>query len=349
MPYYLIYFSLFCYSIYSISKNRNGQIAGSLFALLLALLASLRYDTGTDFNAYQSIWNTTSALNFSFATYEYVEPGFLLVNSLLKAVYKGDFLYFSFYAFTTIMFLYVGLKKLKLNVVFVIFLYYCLFYFAFTFNAMRQALAMAMFVYSLNFLVKGKMKEYFLLNILAMCFHLSSIVYIFFGAIWFFDISKKYFVFSIFLPLIALFIYISGLGYEVFNFFTSALGKPSTYLSEWKEEISIIQWASRIVMLAAISFFTLKHQENKFISSLGFFYIIGFSLYILFADVAMLSSRLNMAFRIVEIIIAGLLLIEYRTISNKFFVFFVFMIPYSIQFLINASNPDNQYILRATF
>ncbi|SDK79724.1 EpsG family protein [Modicisalibacter muralis] len=272
-----------------------------------------------------------------------------MVNSLLKAVYKGDFLYFSFYAFATIMFLYVGLKKLKINLVFVMLLYYCLFYFAFTFNAMRQALAMAMFVYSLNFLIKGKVKEYFLLNILAMCFHVSSIVYIFFGAIWFFDISKKHFVFSIFLPLITLFIYISGLGYEVFSFFTSALGKPSTYLSEWKEEISVNQWASRIVMLIAISFFTLKHQENKLISSLGFFYIIGFSLYILFADVAMLSSRLNMAFRIVEIIIAGLLLIEYRTISNKFFVFLVFMIPYSIQFLINASNPDNQYILRSAF
>lgn len=349
MPYYLMYFSLFCYSIFAISKNRNGPIAGAIFAFLLALLASLRYDTGTDFNAYQSIWNTTQALNFSFTIYNYIEPGFLVVNSLLKAIYKGDFIYFTFYAFATLALLYFGLKKLKLNLIFVIFLYYCLFYFAFTFNAMRQALAMAIFVYSISYLVKGQIKEFFLLNILAMCFHVSSAVYMFLGFIWLLNVTKKHLVFSIFLPLISLFIYLSGLGYEAFSFFTSALGKPPTYLNDWKETISIMQWVSRILMLVAISFFTLKHHEDKLLVSLGFFYIIGFSLYVLFADVAMLSSRLNMAFRIVEIIMAGVLLVKYKTISNKFFVFFVFMIPYSIQFIINVANPDNQYILRSAF
>lgn len=350
MLYYTIFFLLLVTSFFSVLTNGKGHYVGAFFALLLASVAALRYGSGTDFYTYQAIWNSAHIFNFTLNfSYDYLEPGFLILNSLLKIIYGGDFLFFLVYAFITFAFLYFGLRRLPLNLIFPLFLYFCLFYFAFTINAMRQALAMAIFVYSLSFLIAGHSKKFFLLNILAVSFHLSSIIYILFGVLWMFNITKRSLALSLYFPLVALFLYLTGISYEIFKFITSILGKPSYYLDSWVETISVTQWLSRILLFAVVYFFTLHFHKDKILASLGLFYVVGFSLYILFADVAMLSSRVNMTFRVTEIIIAGILVMKHERLSSKLFIFAVFFIPYSAQFFINVMNPDNEFIMRTMF
>lgn len=79
---------------------------------------------------------------------DYLEPGFRYFVSILKIFTESTVAFFLTMAAVTLGFLYAGLKKIpEINIFLAISLYLMIFFMPYTINAMRQAVAMSIFIY----------------------------------------------------------------------------------------------------------------------------------------------------------------------------------------------------------
>jgi hypothetical protein len=351
---YVLVYSLLLYfasiSFYSDSYKRKGYLAATT---ILILLAAFRYNTGTDFDTYLRIWNGISPFSFSFDLgYSYLEPGFVFFTSILKLIYSGDVIFFGVYAALTLGILTYALYKLELNVVAGLLIYFCFFYFVYAFNGMRQGLTMSIFVYSLVFLKKEEQKKYYFLNLLGVFFHYSSIIYLILGFLLFVNISKRHLVILvIMITLGGLVAYLTNaaelLTKFVFNRFME--GKVEGYFSSYKESTSLITFIPRVTLLLWIIFCTIRLSPDRMITGIVLFYSAGFAIYLSLLDFNYLNARINMLFRITDIVLALLFINKVKKPRNKLFIFLFFLIIYTTYFINNILTPENIYTLRSSF
>ena len=353
MIYLVVYLYLLGLSLRSFYSNYYIAKGYIHVAILLIVLASLRYGTGTDFQTYLVIWsgipNISSLFNLSNF---YLEPGFVVLSSILKTIYSGDFIFFSAYACLTLGLLTYALLKLNLNIVAGLLLYFCLFYFAYAFNGMRQALSMSIFIFSLVSLKEGEKKNYYLINFIGLLFHYSSIVYLIFGFIFFWEISKqRILIYAIIFLLAGTAAYLTNvvelsIKFIFNNFFQSKL---STYFVNFKEQTTLVEFLPRLFLFGWIIFCFIRLPENKMLTALFLFYTLGFAFYISLLDFSMLNTRINMLFRVTEIVIALLLIGSVEKIHNKILVYSGFLLVYTLHLYANISIEANNYILRSSF
>ena len=91
-------------------------------------------------------------------------------------------------------------------------------------------------------------------------------------------------------------------------------------------------------------FFAINlEKKNRQILSLFNVYWFGYLLYIVFIDNNMISTRFNMFFRILEIVLVPLIVSAYSVKFNKNTVFVLFLIPCFILFYYSSIFMDNNY------
>jgi hypothetical protein len=307
---------------------------------------------GTDFFTYRHIWNGIKLFNTSLNVgYGYLEKGFLYTCALLKYLSTSDFLFFSFYAFITLYFLFKGLKKLNYNLSIGIFLYFCLFYFAYLFNAIRQAFAMSLFIFSLNYLFKKQYILYIFINIIGALFHSSGYFYIIIVPL--IIQFKKY---NEILTLSALLIGI--VGYKL-NFAGNLLfiimrllgneGFVRVYSEKFNESTSFIQLLSRLYLFFLIYYLIKNFKDNPVMVFCYYMTLISFVLYLLLYNYNMIATRINMGFRILELIAILEAIKKTKYKLNKFMYLFLLLFPYTLQFITSITLEDNYYYVRNLF
>jgi hypothetical protein len=164
-------------SVLSNKAIKHSNIISLLFLIVLIFLASIRYRTGSDYLSYVSIWNDITPFYDGETGREYLEPGFRYFVSILKMFTSETSIFFFSMAFLTLAVLYSGLKKIEyLNIYVAISLYFMIFYMPYTFNAMRQAVAMSIFIYSLIYIINNDFKKVLFLSLLAASFHLTGLL-----------------------------------------------------------------------------------------------------------------------------------------------------------------------------
>lgn len=194
--YLLSFFSstLFIYVGGKMDTNNNDAIINLckkiiyllliLIALLIpSLLAGLRdYSIGTDvltygnywfnkalfndFNTYVN-WATSSSIGYLYATFNYI---------VSKFTTNPHWFYF-IYNFMENMIVYIAIRKNKdiLNVPIAMIIYYFLFY-NLLLNILRQGMALALILLSVNYIRKEQNIKYFLCLFIAYLFHSSAII-----------------------------------------------------------------------------------------------------------------------------------------------------------------------------
>ncbi|MGA2248343.1 MAG: EpsG family protein [Verrucomicrobiota bacterium] len=157
--------------------SRKYWLKGSFGVLFLFL--ALRYDYGNDYNAYHQSFleiNQPGVSN-SPSEYLYFEPGWVLLCYLFEP--------FGFFAMIAVLALFNCFIYYRFTINYVPPTYFWLAVFLYVFDpgfmlthssAMRQSIAIGLFIYSIDFLVKKKALHYCLCISFAALFHASALI-----------------------------------------------------------------------------------------------------------------------------------------------------------------------------
>ncbi|HAW57533.1 MAG TPA: hypothetical protein DCX03_00735 [Bacteroidales bacterium] len=160
----------------------------SLVWVLLGIISAFRYNVGTDYVSYEEMFNGV-ATNTLPAVWISKEKGFLW---LLEFVHMLGGNFQAICLITTVMimcFSYYGFKfilKDKPDYLPLLTLLYISGFYFFSLNAIRQSIAVSIFIFSVRYIYEQKPVKYFMLVLMAFFFHKSAIIL--FPLYWFLNI-----------------------------------------------------------------------------------------------------------------------------------------------------------------
>ncbi|MFP7655879.1 EpsG family protein [Chryseobacterium proteolyticum] len=201
MIYLLVFIYLFLLSIFfdffKVKGPRNFFYYLSM--IILILIAGLRWRVGGDSLIYQDKFETFIFPIFQFTKIKFLEigwePGYLLVNSLSKSIVP-EFWFFQLLQsifINTILFRFF--KRYTPYYFTAILLYGIFYYFYFNMEILREIIPICIFInWMYPALEKKDYKKYYLLNVILLFFHISTVVLLlipFFGR---FKLNRKGFI-----------------------------------------------------------------------------------------------------------------------------------------------------------
>lgn len=188
LPYLLVFlFSLINLIIYDTLKREN-QYGQQFFLFLsffsLILLSSLRDPSvGTDTYTYLLIWgNSPSELSDLIEQSTlFNEPAFYLLSYLTKYIsvefFNGSNIpFFMCIAFIVLVLSYSSIIQYSQFIVFSLFLFLMLGFYTFHFNGVRQSITIAIFIYSIRFIINGNFQRYLVCILIGFLIHKSMLI-----------------------------------------------------------------------------------------------------------------------------------------------------------------------------
>lgn len=159
----------------SVKKNFDKlviTISKIMTLLIPSFFAGVRYGIGTDYYSYEKIFE-----NLKYGKFSRTEIGYKLINYIVAKLGGNVQAVFFIISFFTIFFVFTALidNKDKLNVGYGM-LIFMLLYYQFSYNCLRQALSIAISLFSFKYIVKRDFIKFFLITILSISFHINGIV-----------------------------------------------------------------------------------------------------------------------------------------------------------------------------
>lgn len=327
MSYFIIVGIMLFFSII-LEKFRTVDlkvIAYIVLVFILVFFVGLRGDVDPDYASYKDIFYSAkvkSEVN--------VEPLFLYFNKII--IYLG--MEFQWVIFLMALFS-ITLKitfffKYSKNFAFSVLIYYCSMFFLYDFIAIRQALAMALFMISIPYLIERKLFHYAVFIIFASFIHLSALVLL---PLYFF-IHYSYnkillYVVLIFATLTSVFKVDIQLVSLALNYI-SLPGFASNKLDVYTQEDVFAALSLRQLLLGFIFVFFISKKDDKIIQVLLNIYILGIVVGTLFNEVPQLSFRLKAYFLWTESVLVVYYIYKIFKNNNflKFLAYFVLTILY---------------------
>lgn len=167
-----------------VSNSKPGTFYLIFIMLSFSLMMGLRYDVGTDYFAYQEGF----IYNYDVGKGEIL---FNWIRELLNSFEVHYSVYFSFLAFLNISFFLFAFKRDAFILPLLLFFLLTNGDWLFWMNGIRQAIAMCIWVYALNFIEKKKFWWYLAWCLIAIGFHMSAIILI--PLYWILKNGKDYF------------------------------------------------------------------------------------------------------------------------------------------------------------
>lgn len=339
-----------CLAIFSdLIKNKLFDFLSVFFTvtLLSILSASRSSSVGTDTETYIYYFS-----KYNFGLIDWVnfgiEPLFgWIVNLCNYFNFSNYFWYFLVFSLIFNGFMVSSVYKLKNRTILIsIFLGYSTLYF-YSFNVIRQSIAISIFFYSLFFLVEGKIVKYFILTIIASLFHYSALFNLFF--ILFRLLGYNVRLISFIIPTLVGSYFLTT--QYLIGFLSSLTGsdKASNYIDKVQVEGGISRFVI-ILFIFVISYifyfrYSLKFKSDIF-SKLVFFlllFLMSFQFFIAFLGLpyegpGRIVTYYYLAFLLVIYCVAGKLLesVEKKIIFGSFILILNYI--YLYMYLINGGH-----------
>lgn len=276
----------------------------------LSVFAGIRYDVGVDYTNYEDLYELSDDL------YQMKEIGFIKIIELFNWLGLPFSLFCLCYSLLTVLLVCCFIEKYSPYVYLSLFIYYALGnYFFSSFNAMRQALAVAIFINSLSLVSEKKLWKYsFNVIVSACCVHFSSLILL----PLYFLLRKRY-------ATIVKIIVICG---------TVVLSKFVVQLiaiSPYRIYLAFENFASSVpltfYLIGGIAVFTflysLKHPEwekkHLILSNMNLATMLLLCLLFLYngTQLVMIFNRILSYFTMIYIVVVPLLLRELYFVSNR--------------------------------
>jgi hypothetical protein len=175
MIYFLICIFLFaCIFLVEIKLDKQaGNVVFLVLSTLLILFVGLRGDIEPDYENYLDIFQHSKSS--SYKDFE-VEPLYLFLNKTIRLLGGAFPIIVFIMAFISILPKLLFFKKYSPNFAVSSFIFFCGALFLFDFIATRQAVAIALFMFSLQYIQNRSWWNYFWIIILASGFHISALI-----------------------------------------------------------------------------------------------------------------------------------------------------------------------------
>lgn len=182
----LLYICVYAISAYflKISKKRKDKKLDIFFwiaILIPVMLAALRYDVGTDYFSYVGIYNRVSKIslndwlmyNIGFDS----TPLGLYICAKIASIFNSVEVFFGLMGLVTIFPVFLMIKRqCLLNNIFIVAFAYQMNLFTSSFNMVKQAAAIAIILFGIEFIHSRKFKQFLLCVLIAMIFHPTAII-----------------------------------------------------------------------------------------------------------------------------------------------------------------------------
>lgn len=194
MFFYIFIFSLtafFSYIELLSSKRRNNRIVLYLLSLLLFLFSFLRWEVGTDWDTYYSLYQA-----LDWGGFWVIEPIFASVIVFAKSIYPS--FTFALFLLACILF-YFQTKSLKFLSVYPVISLFVIVGMQFgNVFFVRQSIAQAIAMFSIYYIIKKDLFKFCLCILVAFGFHTSALIFL--PSYWIFNIKwsiRKILIFTI--------------------------------------------------------------------------------------------------------------------------------------------------------
>lgn len=251
------------FSVTKIDKKKRW-FCTFMSIFLPSLFAGLRYGIGTDYFNYLSIFNQINS------SYLKVDGEFLYI--IINKITRNLGLNFQFVLFVTslitTLFIYLALKKYKndLNIGLGMFIYMMMYY-QISYNAVRQIAALAILLYSIQYITERKLLPFTLSVIAAIGFHNTAILfYPLYFLNWLFGTSEHKILKIVILSfMIMLAINFSKILYPIFSKVGTLSYYADSYLYSTREfELRIGLFIRTVpLILPGIIFWNDLKQDNR--------------------------------------------------------------------------------------
>ena len=341
----ILYIGIICLSLFLFLIDFKSRYS---FLALLCLFVCFGYTTGSDWVAYEMFYTSLYETKQFHLTF-FKEPGFVLYNFLFV---KLGFDFWHFFIFTKIsLFIiifscfqkYSPQHTFYLSLTFFIAWYT---YFMFIDNPMRNVIAVAIFLLSLESLKKGHLIHYSGWTALATLFHYSALIMVLF----YFLRNKTYKTKTIIIVyLIANILFLSpeflyGMLKTLFFFSPNIIEKLDIYSQ------GLSYGSGKIVSLGMIIhniFFVIiilarKHIEEIPNGKMIFLFSIIFLIFYRIGLTATVLGRLQLYLAIFYTIAIGVSINKFTKKSSLIYVFYVLLV--SVIPCIHYLKKDNRYI-----
>ena len=152
---------------------RRDMLLPAVFMVILSFVAAFRFEVGRDYLEYREYFYEI------IQNRRIVEPGFMLLCRVCNWIGGTPQLMFFTMSVATMLFCFLGIRRYSSSPMLSVFIFFCIgqMYLS-TFNVIRQSLAAAMFLFSIQYILDKKLWKYLLVMLVAASFHASSLVLI---------------------------------------------------------------------------------------------------------------------------------------------------------------------------
>ncbi|MEL1252633.1 EpsG family protein [Flavobacterium sp. DGU38] len=302
------YVLLFTYSIF-IQTDKYDLFKIRVFCIVLCVLflgcrGFIGWDWYNYFVTFDEVPRITSKELWGYFGNTLMEPGFILYCSVIKFFTNNYHVLTLVNTLIDLVFLNWFLKK-YLPPKYYAFGFTAYFFFGgfyFETDLLRNARSFFIFLFSIKYIEEKKTGSYYLLNLLGLFFHLSSIIYLFVYKVLNFNIKRSVFIVIVILGNI-LFLFRIEFVKPIILFVANLIGGRLTYLANvyFTEDVQSYGFSigfveRNLVALMVLIYFNEIKSYNKayniFINS----YFIYFILFFFFSEVSVLSIRFGLLF-----------------------------------------------------
>lgn len=135
----------------------------------------LRYNIGTDYRAYETIFRISVLYNENIYN---MEPGYYYLNRIAGSISGNPQIIFFLVSFLIVIFFFKGLERNNGNMYYGVLTFIGMGYYFYAMNIQRQYIAMMIMLYAFSFLEKKKIKQYIVCAAIAAGFHSAGIIWI---------------------------------------------------------------------------------------------------------------------------------------------------------------------------
>lgn len=292
-------------TVFSIIELTNkGKVPNMLFNacwLLMTVVLCIRFGQGSDYFGYWLNFSSVEASgSYIVNQMGHEELGWYMLSLLFVKLGLPFTFFVGFVAFVSMVLIYIAINKHAKNKILCLLLFYPEAYLTYCCSGMRQGLVLCFFLaFMIDMLLKKQYKKYYFFSFLMMLFHTAAIVL--FVVPTFLQMKIKVSISWYFLaPIFSVVLYASGMVVTM----SSSVGASESYASG---SFSFLGLLLRVVMFFIICKMYNAGVDKK--TDLMFnVYHCGFLVYLALFLSSMLSQRLTVPLKSVEIILIPTLL-----------------------------------------
>jgi len=273
MIFYLIHY--FFATIIVIYKKRSTIISCWLISVLsiIAIIGLRNEQVGTDTTAYYRIFRTVSRNPEAWNG----ELLFIYFNRMISYFGGGPEAVIFFSALITVGIITYTIYRYSPSLLLSLSLFFAFGFFAQFFNGMRQAIAIALILYSIKYIINNNFIKFLIIIIFAMGFHATSII---FFPVYFLAKAKLNWVHCLIIWMLSfVFIIKHDLMFLIINrmvFFIPERQMLHIFNSFGRDALGIRLFFMQFIMLLLLfAYKKIRNKENKIILLLSIFGIIA--------------------------------------------------------------------------